>query len=293
MQIVKTLKGLKILAPAKINLFLEVIGKRQDGYHEIESVMQTVNLFDTLHLQRSKGGVSLITNCPELPSDNGNLVYRAAILMQKEYGVKRGVRINLYKKIPIGGGLGGGSSNAAATLIGLNHLWQLGLSKSELISLALQLGSDVPFFIYGKTALVKGRGEIVFPLPINKNFCYLLIAPHLVIPTKNIYKNLKISLTKPLFNANIIVGNLLKQQVKYEEIKRLLYNRLESVALKLYPVLRNTYYELQKIITDRILISGSGSTIFKLCSCKKEANYLSASLSYKKLGKIFVVKNLN
>ena len=293
MQIIKTPKGLKIFSPAKINLFLEVLGKRKDGYHEIESVMQTINLCDTLHLQHSRRGISLVTNCLELPSDGNNLVYRAAILMQKEYGVKRGVRINLHKRIPIGGGLGGGSSNAAATLIGLNQLWELGLSKSELVSLSLQLGSDVPFFIYGGTALVKGRGEIVFPLSINKNFYYFLVVPPLVIFTKNIYKNLKIHLTKPIFNINIIVSKLLMQRIKYEEIKKLLYNRLESVALNLYPVLRDTYYALQKITTDGMLLSGSGSTIFKLCDCKKEANYLLTLLSHKKLGNIFIAKSLN
>lgn len=293
MQIIKIFKGLKIYSPAKINLFLEVIGKRKDGYHEMESIMQTINLFDTLYLQQSRRNISIVTNCSELLSDDNNLAYRAAILMQKEYRVKRGVEINLYKRIPIGSGLGGGSSNAAATLIGLNQLWELGLSKGELVSLALRLGSDVPFFIYGGTALVKGRGEIVFPLPINKNFYYLLVAPPLVVPTKNIYKNLKIYLTKPIFNINIIVGKLLTQKVKYEEIKELLYNRLESVALNLYPVLRNTYYALQKITTDGILLSGSGSTIFKLCNCKKEADYLLNLLSHEDLGNIFITKSLN
>ncbi|MFH0887989.1 MAG: 4-(cytidine 5'-diphospho)-2-C-methyl-D-erythritol kinase [Planctomycetota bacterium] len=293
MQIIKTFKGLKIYSPAKINLFLEVIGKRKDGYHEIESIMQTINLFDTLYLQQSRRSISIVTNCSELPSDDNNLAYRAAILMQKEYHVKRGVKINLHKRIPIGGGLGGGSSNAAATLIGLNKLWELGLSKCELVSLALRLGSDVPFFIYGGTALVKGRGEIVFPLLINRSFYYFLVAPTLIVPTKNIYNNLEIYLTKPIFNINIIVGKLLTQKVKYEEVKGLLYNRLESVALNLYPVLRSTYYALQKITVDGILLSGSGSTIFKLCSCKKEANYLLNLLSRKYLGNIFITKSLN
>lgn len=293
MHIVKILKGFKIYSPAKINLFLDVIDKREDGYHEIESIMQTINLYDTLYLQRSREGISIVTNCSKLPSDDNNLVYQAAILMQKEYGVKRGVKINLHKRIPIGGGLGGGSSNAAATLIGLNQLWGLELSKSELVSLALQLGSDVPFFIYGGTALVKGRGEIVFPLTINKNFYYFLVTPPLIVPTKNIYKNLKIYLTKPIFNINMIVGKLLTQKVKYEEIKKLLYNRLESVALNLYPVLRSTYYALRKVTTDGVLLSGSGSTIFKLCSCKKEADCLLTLLSHKELGDIFIAKNLN
>lgn len=293
MQIDKTSSGLKVLSPAKINLFLEVIGKRNDGYHEIESVMQTISLFDTLYLQEAKEGISVATNCPELPTGRDNLVYRAAGLIKKEYDIKKGVRITLDKQIPIGGGLGGGSSNAAATLIGLNRLWKLGLSENELVFLSAKLGSDVPFFIYGKTSLVKGRGEIVFPLPVRQKFYYTLVSPSLAIPTRNIYKNLKSPLTKRLVNVNIIIKSLLKQRVNYKKIQMLLHNRLQTVALQLYPVLKNTYQAFHKISTQGVLLSGSGSTIFKLCGCRKEAQSLSTILSDKGLGKTFVVSSLN
>jgi len=294
MKITRLPHGLKILSPAKINLFLEVLGKRKDGFHEIESVMQTVSLFDTLYLQSIKTGIKVTTDHPELSSGRDNLVYKAAELLKKEYSIKNGVRIALEKRIPIGGGLGGGSSNAAAVLLGLNRLWNLGLSNEEMSLLGARLGSDVPFFIYGKTALVKGRGEIVLPLRIRETFHYLLLKPPLSIPTSNIYKNLRLSLTKPVFNGILpIIDKLLQKQASYKEIQKLLYNRLENVAMKLYPVLRNTHRAFRKISTQGILLSGSGSTIFKLCSCRKEAETLATILSRKGLGQFFIVNSKN
>jgi len=150
MQITRLSRGLKILSPAKVNLYLEVIARRTDGYHEIESVMQAISLFDELYMQEREKGISVRTDHPALKGGRDNLVYRAAGLLKKEYRIKKGVSVMLHKRIPIGGGLGGGSSNAAATLIGLNDLWKLGLSRSELALLAKQLGSDVPFLYTAK-----------------------------------------------------------------------------------------------------------------------------------------------
>ena len=286
--------GLKILSPAKINLFLDVLGKRKDGYHEIESIMQTVSLVDTLYLYPIKSGIKISTNHPELSSGRDNLAYRAADLIKKKYRIKKGVRIALEKRIPIGGGLGGGSSNAAAVLLGLNRLWNLKLSNEELSFLGAKLGSDVPFFIYGKTAIVKGRGEIVLPLQVRENFHYLLLKPPISIPTKNIYKNIRLSLTKPAINGILpIINELLQKQANYKEIQQLMYNRLENVAMKLYPVLRDTHQAFRKTPTQGILLSGSGSTIFKLCAGQKEAETLATILSRSKLGQSFVVNNLN
>jgi 4-diphosphocytidyl-2-C-methyl-D-erythritol kinase len=292
---------LKIRSPAKVNLFLEVIGKRKDNYHEIETVMQSITLYDILYFRStaqlglrcdSAEEVSVITDNLALENQEDNLVYRAIMLMKKEYGIKKGVSVELYKKIPIGAGLGGGSSNAASTLIALNQLWRLGLSKSELVLLGSRLGSDVPFFIYGKTGLVKGRGEIVFPLPVNPNFYYTIIYPPISVTTGNIYKNLKFPLTKTNKNVNIMVNKLLKQRVNYKEIKKLLYNRLESVALRQYPVLKTTHQAIHKIATDGLLLSGSGSSFFKLSNSLKEANYFADLFSEQKLVKVFVAKTV-
>jgi 4-diphosphocytidyl-2-C-methyl-D-erythritol kinase len=294
MKITPLANGLKILSPAKINLFLEVLGKRADGFHEIESIMQTVSLVDTLYLHPIKSGIKIITNHPELSSGRDNLVYRAADLIKKGYGIKKGIRIVLEKRIPIGGGLGGGSSNAAAVLLGLNRLWNLKLSMEEMSHLGARLGSDVPFFIYGKTAIVKGRGEIVLPLKASAKFHYILLKPPVSIPTKNIYKNLRLSLTKPAINGiQPIINKLLQKQPSYKDIQQLMYNRLENVALKLYPALRNTHQAFQKISPQGILLSGSGSTIFKLCGSRKEAKTLATVLSLNNLGQSFIVKSRN
>ncbi|MBI5779094.1 MAG: 4-(cytidine 5'-diphospho)-2-C-methyl-D-erythritol kinase [Planctomycetes bacterium] len=294
MLITKTRKGLKILSPAKINLFLEVLGKRQDGFHEIESIMQTVSLFDTLYLHPISKGIEVVTTHPELASSRANLVYKAAELVKKEYGIGKGVRIILEKRIPIGGGLGGGSSNAAAVLLGLNRLWNLGLSQEEMSFLGARLGSDVPFFTYGGTALVKGRGEIILPLMISAKFHYLLLKPPISIPTKNIYKNIRFYLTKPASNGILpLVNKLQQKQAGYKEIQKLLYNRLENVAMKLYPVLKDTHRAFQKISHPGILLSGSGSTIFKLCSSRTEAKTLATVLSRRNLGQSFIVNGLD
>ena len=294
MKITRIPNGLKILSPAKINLFLDVLDKRKDGFHEIESIMQTVSLFDTLYLQQINKGIKVATNHPELSSGNDNLVYRAADLIKRKCGIKKGIQIALEKRIPIGGGLGGGSSNAAAVLLGLNHLWNLRLSHEELSSLGTNLGSDVPFFIYGKTAIVKGRGEIVFPLKIRSKFHSLLLNPPISIPTKNIYKNIKFYLTNRKISGILpIINGLLQKQVNYKKIQSLLYNRLENTAMKLYPTLKDTHYAFQKISAHGILLSGSGSTILKLCSCRREAEKLAAILLRRNLGQPFIVNSLN
>ena len=157
------IRKVTIETPAKINLTLEVLGKRDDGYHEIASVMQAVSLFDTLTLSMAED-VQLISDVPEIGTRD-NLVYRTAELLKREKGVDEGVEIRLSKGIPIAAGMGGGSSDAAATLLGLNHLWGLGVDIEELTGLAVRLGSDVPFFLSGGTALAEGRGERITPLP--------------------------------------------------------------------------------------------------------------------------------
>src|SRR4030067_2793368 len=154
---------LKIAAPAKINLFLEILGKRPDGYHELETVMQEISLFDYLSMEESDKDVLFSCSNPGLAAGEDNLVVKAVRLFQKESGISKGVKVFLDKKIPVGAGLGGGSSDAAATLAGLNKLWKTGYDETKMMSIAGKLGSDVAFFVLGKTALCKGRGEAVTP----------------------------------------------------------------------------------------------------------------------------------
>jgi len=289
----KRQKGLRVLSPAKVNLFLEVIGKRPDGFHELESVMQAISLYDTLDFESIREGISIETDCSALQKIKNNLVYRAAAILMDKCRIKKGVRISLQKRIPIGGGLGGGSSNAAATLIGLNKFWGLKLSDEELSCLGMQLGSDVPFFIYGKIALIKGRGEIVFPIEAKRSFHYLLLAPPIAVPTKNIYAKLKLPLTKQLKDANVFVNELRDNKTDNDALKELIFNRLESVAIMLYPILHHTFTAFQKIAKDKILMSGSGSTLFKICKDRKEAQSLADLKSLRELGRVYIAQGIN
>lgn len=266
-------KPIQLHSPAKVNLFLEVLGKRPDGYHEIVTVMQEVSLFDHLEIKEKHSGINIKTDPPILPADRRNLVYRAAELFKKRYGIKQGVSINISKHIPIGGGLGGGSSNAAYTLKGLNQLWKLGLSDIELSLLASELGSDVPFFIYGHTCLCKGRGEIVFPLSLKPYFHYLIVYPGFPVPTKNIYKNIKLGLTNKDLNINILANNQ----------KNFFFNRLEGAAFKLYPVLRGIKEVMVGCGLKRVMLSGSGSSLFGVVNSRKEGNEVTKRIREKRL----------
>lgn len=289
------MQGLTVRSPAKINLFLNVTGKRPDGYHELESIFQTVSLSDTIEFKETRRGISIATDHPNLLTDRSNLIYQAADLIKRTYRVKQGLRMFLHKRIPIGGGLGGGSSNAAATLKALNQLWHLGISLDELARLGAQLGSDVPFFIYGGTALVKGRGEIVFPLQINCQPHYLLVCPDILVPTKNIYQNLKKYLTKPSYYVSEIINELIRGDIN--KTRGFLHNSLEPIALRLYPKLKSVYKQLKEASPEGVLLSGSGSSIFVMCSSKKEvkqlANRLHSNLlksKEKSFGKILSIK---
>ena len=251
-------KFITLRSPAKINLFLEVLGKRSDGYHEIVTVMQEVGLFDTLQITEQPAGITVRTDHADLPTDRRNLVYQAAALLKKRYKIKQGVLINISKNIPLGGGLGGGSSNAAYTLKGLNQLWRLGLKNEELYPLAATLGSDVPFFISGGLALCKGRGEIVFPLPYCLSFTCLLVYPGFPVSTRKIYGNLpNFPLTKPRRDVSIFTKNLLGK------IPTLVFNRLEETVLRCYPAVRRLRANLVrtgKLVT--VQVSGSGASVF-------------------------------
>ena len=192
----REINGISLKASAKINLFLEILGKREDGYHEIETVMQEIDLVDNLQFEEIQEGVKLKCNNKNIPSDENNLVCKAANLIVNECGIKKGVLISLEKNIPVGAGLGGGSSDAATTLKALNSLWKIGLSDVDLMEFAARLGSDIPFFIKGKTALCSGRGENITPIEVKSEMNYLIIFPHINISTTTIYRNLKIDLTK-------------------------------------------------------------------------------------------------
>lgn len=281
---------ISLKAPAKINLFLEILGKRNDGYHEIETVMQEIDLVDNLQFEETQEGVKLKCNDKNIPSDENNLVCKAANLILNECGIKKGVLISLEKNIPVGAGLGGGSSDAAATLKALNLLWKIGLNDAELMGFAAKLGSDIPFFIKGKTSLCSGRGEKITPIEVKNEMNYLIIFPHINISTTTIYRNLKIDLTKKIIDVSFFL-NALKHH-KVAGISKLLFNRLEEVVFATYPDLLNVKMALGHFGFCGLSVSGSGSAFFGLCNDRHQAEAIKSKIERSDIGNVYAVTNV-
>lgn len=257
---------MKIQAPAKINIYLEVVNRRKDGYHNIESIMQTVSLFDRITINPAAEKLTLKCNIKDLPVDQSNLALKAAILLKNELKIKNGADIYLEKSIPMGAGLGGGSSDAAAVLKGLLHVWRQKLSNEKLLEIAEKLGSDVPFFLFGGTAIARGKGEKLEKLTKIQNANILLVNPGFGVATKTVYKNLQFPLTKKQ-KINRILG-LFKGSGPQAQWGNAMFNRLEDVVLPMYPDIRRIK-DIFKSHGCSCLMSGSGSTVFGIMPDKK------------------------
>ena len=281
---------ISLKAPAKVNLFLEILGKRDDGYHEIETIMQEIDLADSLQFEETQEGVTLECNDKNIPANQDNLVCKAANLILEECGIRKGVIINLEKNIPVGAGLGGGSSDAATTLKALNSLWKVGLNNEELMEFAAKLGSDIPFFINGKTALCRGRGELITPVEVRNRMDYIILFPRVHISTETIYKNLKIDLTKKRKDVSFFLDAL-----KYSEvagISKLLFNRLEEIIFATYPDLLQVKSTLESFDFCGLSISGSGSAFFGLCNDRHQAEVIKSKIELSGMGNVFVATNV-
>ena len=281
---------ISLKAPAKVNLFLEILGKRDDGYHEIETIMQEIDLADSLQFEETQEGVTLECNDKNIPANQDNLVCKAANLILEECGIRKGVIINLEKNIPVGAGLGGGSSDAATTLKALNSLWKVGLNNEELMGFAAKLGSDIPFFINGKTALCRGRGELITPVEVRNRMDYIILFPRVHISTETIYKNLKIDLTKKRKDVSFFLDAL-----KYSEvasISKLLFNRLEEIIFATYPDLLQVKSTLESFDFCGLSISGSGSAFFGLCNDRHQAEVIKSKIELSGMGNVFVATNV-
>ena len=245
---------------AKINLHLQVIGRRDDGFHDLCTVFQSISLHDTLRIEPS-GSIEMTCNDKRVPVDERNLVFRAATLLQQRYGVKCGASIHLEKKIPAPGGLGGGSSNAAMTLVGLARLWEIEFDFSEFHELAAKLGSDVPFFLYGGTALGMGRGEIVEPIEDFTEKYLLVVAPNVSVATRDAFKRLNVrALTKQESKRRLQICrfDLESADFKYTSFK----NDFETTVFATYPEVERVKNSLLYLGADRAMLSGSGGSVF-------------------------------
>jgi 4-diphosphocytidyl-2-C-methyl-D-erythritol kinase len=249
-----------IRCPAKVNLLLRVLGRRPDGYHELETVFQAVDVWDALTI-RPSGTLTLHCDHPRLPVDESNLALRAAMLLRDRHGNSElGGRIVLYKTIPVEGGLGGGSSDAAASLLLCNRHWDLGVGRAELDALAAELGADVPFFLAGGTALGKGRGDCVEPLPFAGAAPVVLGCPPFGISTAEVFRRAGTRLTLP--GNGVSVALLLAHKWPEDNDFRLLANDLEGVVFEGWPELKGFRDALLEAGAGAALLSGSGSTVF-------------------------------
>jgi 4-diphosphocytidyl-2-C-methyl-D-erythritol kinase len=257
-----------VWAPAKINLFLEVLDKRPDGYHAIATLMLAIRRFDTLGITEDQSGaIQLQCNRSDLSTGSDNLVVRAARLLQESTGCPRGCRLRLIKRIPMAAGLAGGSSDAAATLLGLNRLWQLGLTAGDLEKLGAELGSDVPFFFHLPAAWCTGRGEIVTPVAFPRALDLVLVCPSFGCPTADVYRQVKTP-EQARDGAGMLAAAAAGD---VEVIGRHLHNRLQPAAVAIAPEISEIVDRVEAQQPAGTLMSGSGSTVFAVCRSRDEA----------------------
>jgi 4-diphosphocytidyl-2-C-methyl-D-erythritol kinase len=270
-----TRTSITIKAPGKLNLHLRITGKRPDGYHEIESVLVPVTVWDTLNISKIKQGLKVVCTGRELPEGPENLVYRAARSFFEKAGIRGGARISLVKEIPISAGLGGGSSDAAATLKGLNTLWDGPLPGKDLEKLALSLGADVPFFLFQGPAIARGIGELLEPVRGFPVFWYVIVSPTVTVSTAWVYGRYRLKLT--------VKGN--RDKIKCFDaatlkIPDLLFNDLESVTLGKYPFLCSIKESLLALGALGALMTGSGPSIFGVFDSEHKAHEAGETLRW-------------
>lgn len=262
-------------AYAKINLFLNVTGKRTDGYHNIESIMASINLYDTLEFQ--VGNEIVITSDKEITKDiHDNLVYKIAMHLKKSHNVTKGVHIHIKKNIPMGAGLAGGSADAAATLRGLNKLWNLGLSLDELAKIGFMFGSDIPYCVYNKIALAEGRGEKLTFLKSSFRTNVIVINPNIHVSTKEIFGKVK---DKGFENRSY------KQMIEaiknnnFNVVCNEMYNSFETIVFEISPKIEKIKLTLQTMGFKGVLMSGSGSTVYALTQNSYEISRIKNNIN--------------
>lgn len=264
------MQAVSLKAYAKINLALDVLRRREDGYHEIRSVVQTISLADDLRLILKDSPEIQLVCTGDVPRDERNLAYRAARLLQEETQIPKGVRIELEKTIPVGAGLGGGSADAAAVVKGLNDLWELGLSEREMLRICARLGSDVPFCLLGGTALMQGRGEVVEPLPRLGELWLVLVRPRVQVSTAQVYRAWsQFPPGQPMVDRMLEAIRLRTPMA----IAQSLGNMLEPVASCLFPEVAQVKWFLGNHTLGAVM-SGSGPTVFGIVESEEEARDL-------------------
>ncbi|NFI04760.1 4-(cytidine 5'-diphospho)-2-C-methyl-D-erythritol kinase [Clostridium botulinum] len=251
---------MNIKAYAKINISLDVIGKREDGYHLLKMIMQNIDLYDIVQVEKIPNGIKLKCNKPYVPTDERNLAYKAAKLFKETYNIKSGIYINIEKNIPVSAGLAGGSTDAAAVLKIMNKMFNINVSQSELMNLGLKLGADVPYCICGGTALCEGIGEKVTKLKPFRDKILVVVKPPFGVSTKEVYK--AFDLSKVIFHpkTNELISNIEKNNINF--IVNNMKNLLENVTLGRYKIISTIKEEINTCGALGSMMSGSGPTVF-------------------------------
>ena len=280
-------KTIRREAFAKINLGLDVVRRLPNGYHEVRMIMQTVGICDVLTFQKAASGIQLVVDNEELPTDGNNLICKAAKLLLESAGIEGGVRITLEKHIPIAAGMAGGSTDAAAALLGINELYEIGYDVDKLKQLGVKIGADVPYCIQGGTALAEGIGEVLSPLP-TPPVCHLVIAkPDINVSTKFVYENLRANELKSHPDIDGMIEGLEKGDLK--AITDRLANVLETVTVPAYPIIDTIKQSMLDAGAKGSLMSGSGPTVFGIFTEEEKAKQAAQNITGAGLAKqVFV-----
>lgn len=284
------MRELKLKARAKINLGLDVVRKREDGYHEVRMIMQMINLYDKITLRKkTEPGITVTANLSYLPVNEDNLVYRAAKLLMDEFQVDGGLEIELQKYIPVAAGMAGGSTDAAAVMVGVNRIFQLGLNKKQLMERGVKIGADVPFCIMRGTALAEGIGEELTPLPAMPHCSLVIAKPKIHVSTKFVYGNLKV---RELTEHPDIDGQV--QALRENDLEQLVArmgNVLETVTIPAYPVIDDIKHTMMKYGAMGAMMSGSGPTVFGIFEKEDKAQEVCRLLKKDKAAKqVYLVR---
>ncbi len=283
---------LELKALGKINLGLDVTGRRENGYHDVRMVMQTLYLYDQITIEKkATPGIELKTNLFYLPADENNLAYKAAKLLMDEFDIQEGVSIYLDKHIPVAAGMAGGSSNAAAVLFGINRMFDLGLSQQELMDRGVTLGADVPYCIMRGTVLAEGIGEILTPLPALPKCCVLIAKPPISVSTKLVYEKLDSHEIEDHPDIDGIIAGLEAQDLK--KVADCMGNVLEKVTVEEYPVINDIKQTMKEEGALNAMMSGSGPTVFGIFDSKYLARKAAEKIRKMGLAKQVYVTNVH
>lgn len=263
-------------APAKINLGLDILGKRPDGLHELAMVMASIDLADRLYLEEiPEDKIIIETNKAFLPTDKKNHVYEALELVKERFGIKQGLQVKIHKEIPVAAGLGGGSTDSAAALRAVNRLWDLGLSMEELASLGAEVGSDVPYCVYGQTSLVEGFGEKVTPIAPMPQCWVVVVKPRMSVSTRAIFAQI---VMEDLYHPDISALVSAIEAGDYQKMTQNLGNSMEVVTIRKHPVIQQLKDRMLKYGADAAMMSGSGPTVYALCHKYSRAKHVMNAL---------------